>query len=162
MQAFEAQSRTALATADGLLVTQFRCWMAGYSTRDISCWEIAWLNLVDVAGPEGAGALYGQFQGFVRTLIEEARRDIGWRPVACCRLCADERAVLGLLGASQQGRAADEGCLAVTVLGHRDATVLLRASRSLGNGLAACGLALADSEPPEAPAAAILARRHLH
>lgn len=130
------------ASAERLLFMQYRFWMAGYTMHDINCWEIAWISIAKAAGAEAAALLYGPFHGFVRTLLEQARRDLGWRPAACCRLCLDEQCVLDLVTASQHGRVAEEERSAEILLGHSSAGDLLEASRTLGRALAAQGFSL--------------------
>lgn len=163
MQDFEqrdvsARGAHATAPAETLLFTQYRCWMAGYSTRDITCWEIAWTALESTMGVGAARRLFGEFHGFVRAILETTRRDIGWRPAACRCLCPDEAVVLALLRASQQQRTGAELGFASDLLGHADCAALLAASRSLGRSLADHDLIL-----PARPAdTSVPASRQLH
>jgi hypothetical protein len=138
----EAVPRLVAAQAERLLFTEYRCWMAGYSTRDISCWEIAWNALAAAIGVEAARPLYGEFHCFVRTLLQTATRDIGWRPTACRCLCRDEALVLALVQASQQQEMTDETALASDLLGHGNCAALIGASRSLAQALAGQDLLL--------------------
>ena len=90
------------APAENLLFSVFRCWMAGYATGDVSCWEIAWDTLAREMPTENAKPLYGEFHHFVRSLRENAEQDIAWRPAACRALCRDECLVLAMVDAAQR------------------------------------------------------------
>ncbi|UDL95824.1 hypothetical protein LGH83_06375 [Lichenihabitans sp. PAMC28606] len=140
--AFDADPQAAAANAERLLFTNYRCWMAGYSTRDISCWEIAWNALAGTLGVDAARPLYGEFHCFVRTILETARRDIGWRPTGCRCPCRDEALVLALVQASQRGQFDNETTTARDLLGHDDCRALVASSRSLGRALSALDLRL--------------------
>jgi len=90
------------APAENLLFTVFRCWMAGYATGDITCWDIAWEALAREMPTENAKPLYGEFHHFVRSLRENAENGIVWRPAACRALCRDECLVLAMVDAAQR------------------------------------------------------------
>jgi hypothetical protein len=153
----------AAAQVERLLFTEYRCWMAGYSTRDISCWEIAWNALAAAIGVEAARPLYGEFHCFVRTLLQTAARDIGWRPTACRCLCRDEAQVLALVQASQQQNMKDEMMLASDLLGHGNCAALIGASRSLAQALTGQGLLLQRTSSGEGVEPMVLpAPRQLH
>jgi hypothetical protein len=157
-----AMPESAAGQAERLLFTEYRCWMAGYSTRDISCWEIAWNALAAALGVEAARPLYGEFHCFVRTLLETARRDVGWRPAACRCLCRDEALVLALVQASQQQNMPDETVLAGDLLGHGNCSALIAASRSLARALAAQDLLLRRNALGEGLEPMAMATRQLH
>lgn len=132
------------APAENLFFAQYRYWMAGYSTRDIFCWDCAWDALLRFVGREAATALYSEFHLFTRTLHEESCRKIEWRPDICRCLCRDEFLALRLVAASQQNDLQQELSVAsdllgadigVDRLGARKINALVRASRLLAQAL---------------------------
>lgn len=149
------------APAENLLFTAYRCWMAGYATGDVTCWDLAWLALERALPIELAKPLFGEFHHFVRTVREHARRDVGWRPAACRCLCRDECVVLALIEASQRQHEPSETVYAEFLLGDVDCEALIDASRSLGTALAGCGLLLCPVQqaPADPPAKAAICPR---
>lgn len=135
------------APAENLLFTEYRCWMAGFETRDVSCWEIAWGALAATLPLRAARLLFGDFHCFARSIREHATREVGWRPAACRCLCRDECIVLALVEASQRDRARGERIFASSLLGHARAEPLIEASRSLARSLAEHGLVLRPLTP---------------
>lgn len=137
-----AQGAHINAPAENLLFTSYRCWMAGYATGDVNCWDLAWLALERTMPVPSAKVMYGEFHHFVRTIREHARRDVGWRPAACRCLCRDECVVLALIEASQRSHEPGETVYASWLLGRSDSAPLVEASRSLAAALSARGLVL--------------------
>ena len=90
------------AAAEILLFEALRCWMAGYETGDIACWDLAWDALCREVPVESAKPLFGELQHFARTMRSVARQPLGWRPFCCRGLCKDECIVLALLDAAQR------------------------------------------------------------
>jgi len=105
------------APAENLFFAQYRYWMAGYSTRDIFCWDCAWDTLLRFVSRDSAPALYSEFHLFTRTLNEQARRKVEWRPDICRCLCRDEFLALRLVSASQQNDLDEELAAASDLLG---------------------------------------------
>lgn len=134
------------APAERLFFAQYRCLMAGYSTRHPFCWDWAWDVLLRFAAPDSAMELYGKFHFFIRTLNEQASRSIGWRADVCRCLCRDEFLVLRLVAASQQDDFDEEFLAATGLLGTDQVHVLLMASRFLAQALKAQNFVLAPIE----------------
>lgn len=138
------------APAEKLFFAQYRCWMAGYSTRDTYCWDLAWKALLRFVAPDSAKRLYGEFHFFTFTLNEQANRSIGWRPNVCRCLCRDEYLALRLVAASQRDDLDQELSAATGLLGTDQVHVLLMASRSLAQVLKVRRFVLApiNKRPP--------------
>jgi hypothetical protein len=130
------------APADNLFFTEYRCWMAGFKTRDAACWDYAWDALVRAVSKDFAKVLFSEFHLFARTLRDEAKRDIAWRTDVCRCLCYDECLVLALVSASQLHDQPQEVTLASGLLGTDKVETFLEASRSLAEAMKNCQLLL--------------------
>ncbi|VTZ26390.1 conserved hypothetical protein [Methylocella tundrae] len=131
------------APAEHLFFAQYRYWMAGYTTRDMFCWDCAWDVLLRYVSLDAGKALYAEFHLFTRVLNQRSQRPIGWLPDVCRCLCRDEYWVLNLVGASQQNNSHEELLAAAELVGIDEARILLAASRSLGRALMAENFVLA-------------------
>ena len=89
--------------AERLVVTGFRCCMAGYDLGDTSCWETAWQSYLGELGSEVAPPLMGGLQHWVRNVRHHGARPIRYFPQGCRFLCHDECMALSLLSAAQAG-----------------------------------------------------------
>jgi hypothetical protein len=107
-----------------LVVTGFRCCMAGYDFLDVACWEAAWQSYIRELGPQQARLLMGELQYWVRTLRLQAQREVTYFPQGCRNLCHDECMALSAVSAAQS-RDAAAGCLAIRhLLSITDAAML--------------------------------------
>jgi hypothetical protein len=95
-----------------LVVTGFRCCMAGYDFGDSACWEAAWRSYVGELGSQSARSLMGELQFFVRCIRLNTARPLCYFPQGCRYLCHDECMALSALSAAQSGDCV-AGCLAV-------------------------------------------------
>ncbi|WP_026607935.1 hypothetical protein [Methylocapsa acidiphila] len=138
---FDARPRAQIAAvhadtpAEHLFFAQFRYWMAGYSLRDISCWDSAWDSLLRFVAEDAAKTLYSEFHLFTRALKSQSERPIRWRPDVCRCLLRDEYLALCLVSASQRNERAREFSAAAELLATDQVHVLLMASRSLAQAL---------------------------
>ena len=100
---FEGEPDTLLdRPAEKLVVTGFRCWMAGYELGDIECWEIAWTEFAKILGPRNARSSLSELQYWVRTLRHVTTRQITCFPYCCKNICKDECMALSLISAHQR------------------------------------------------------------
>lgn len=120
---------------ENLFFAQFRHWMAGYATRDAICWDFAWDALLRFVSEDSAKVLYSEFHLFTRTLNEQTKRPIAWRPDVCRCLYHDEFLALNLVAASQRDDFAREFSTAADLLGTDQVHVLVMSSRSLARSL---------------------------
>src|SRR5271156_5962811 len=132
--------RVADPHADALIITVYRCAMAGFSVGQTDCWDIGWRALDQAMSPGEAGALFGEFYAFVRALLGAARHPLPWRPARCRGLCSDEALALGMIEAAQGADTADLLAAAATLLGADDLGDALQATQSLAVALAKRGL----------------------
>lgn len=89
-------------TAERLVVRGFRCWLAGYRTGDIGCWETAWTEFSGTLGARHARASLTELQFWVKTLREVTARDPKCFPFGCPQICRDECMALSLVSAYQR------------------------------------------------------------
>jgi hypothetical protein len=90
--------------AEWLVGTGFRCWLAGYDTGDISCWENGWNAYARTLGTERAKRAVTELACWVRAVRATASRKIEYAPVGCPGFCADECMAISLIAASQHHR----------------------------------------------------------
>ena len=84
-----------------LVVSGFRCCMAGYEFGDIECWETGWRFYVGELGTGEARSLMGELQYWVRSVRGESRRRIACFPHGCQNVCHDECMALSLISGMQ-------------------------------------------------------------
>jgi hypothetical protein len=90
--------------AEWLVGVGFRCWLAGYDTGDIGCWESGWNEYNRVLGPSRAKRAVTELACWVRTLRSTASRKIEYYPFGCSGFCPDECMAISLIAASQHQR----------------------------------------------------------
>lgn len=79
----------------------FRCWLAGYDTCDIACWETGWNYFTRELGPNHAKHAVGELACWVRALRETAGRKLNYYPFGCAGFCRDECLAISMVAASQ-------------------------------------------------------------
>ena len=90
--------------AEWLVGVGFRCWLAGYDTGDIACWENGWNEYARALGTERAKRAVTELACWVRAVRASASRKIEYSPVGCPGFCADECMAISLIAASQHHR----------------------------------------------------------
>lgn len=90
-----------LEGAAQLVGVGFRCWVAGYQTGDIDCWETAWNTYAVALGPKCAKRAVGELSSWVRTIRGHATRKIEVYPAGCRRFCRDECMAAAMVAACQ-------------------------------------------------------------
>ncbi|MGH6865323.1 MAG: hypothetical protein ACREDO_03915 [Methyloceanibacter sp.] len=90
--------------AEWLVGVGFRCWLAGYDTGDIACWENGWNEYSRVLGTERAKRAVTELACWVRAVRTSASRKIEYYPFGCAGFCADECMAISLIAASQHQR----------------------------------------------------------
>ncbi len=103
------------ARAEWLVGVGFRCWLAGYDTGDIACWETGWNEYSRLLGAERAKRAVTELACWVRAVRASASRKIEYYPFGCAGFCADECLAISLIAASQHRCPAMRACaLALT------------------------------------------------
>ncbi len=90
--------------AEWLVGVGFRCWLAGYDTGDIACWENGWNEYRRLLGTERAKRAVTELACWVRAVRVSASRKIEYYPFGCPGFCADECMAISLIAASQHHR----------------------------------------------------------
>ena len=90
--------------AEWLVGVGFRCWLAGYDTGDIACWENGWNEYNRLLGTERAKRAVTELACWVRAVRASASRRIEYSPFDCAGFCADECMAISLIAASQHHR----------------------------------------------------------
>jgi len=88
----------------------FRCWLAGYQTGQIACWEQAWNLYARELGPHAARGAIRQLSCWVRAVSGHAQRDIQTQPAACEHFCHDECLAVSMIAAAQHDCPAIKAC----------------------------------------------------
>jgi len=96
-------SGTTFSGPEQLVGVGFRCWVAGYKSGDICCWEVVWNAYARALGPRMAKEALGELAAWVRLIRETARREIQVSPQECPGFCRDECLAIGMVAASQHG-----------------------------------------------------------
>lgn len=96
--------RQTLSGAEWLVGVGFRCWLAGYDTGDIACWETGWNAYARVLGTERAKRAVTELACWVRAVRASASRKIEYYPYGCAGFCRDECMAISLIAASQHHR----------------------------------------------------------
>lgn len=79
----------------------FRCWIAGYETHDINCWETGWNAFASELGPAHAKVAITELSCWVRMVHLKACRRISYFPFGCKGFCRDESVAISMIAAGQ-------------------------------------------------------------
>jgi hypothetical protein len=106
-----------LPAAERLVGVGFRCWLQGFQTGDIGCWEVAWQEFSGAVGPRAAKPLMTELACWVRAVQDTAERRIEVFPAQCRRFCRDECLAISLVAACQHASCPAFRACAVALLG---------------------------------------------
>ncbi|MDA7947469.1 MAG: hypothetical protein MPJ78_08320 [Hyphomicrobiaceae bacterium] len=79
----------------------FRCWIAGFETQDINCWETGWNTFATELGPGHAKAAITELSCWVRMVHTKTCRRISYYPFGCKGFCRDECMAISMIAAGQ-------------------------------------------------------------
>lgn len=79
----------------------FRCWLTGFTTGDIACWEEAWNAFSTTLGNDRAKALLLDLSQFVRAVSATTERPINVQRPGCSGFCRDECLAISIIAACQ-------------------------------------------------------------
>lgn len=79
----------------------FRCWLAGYQTGEIACWEQAWTTYANTLGTSEAKRALGDLSCWVRAIKGRAQRRIETFPPGCRGFCRDECVAISMIASCQ-------------------------------------------------------------
>jgi len=134
-----------LKKPEKLVGVGFRCWMAGYHTGEIACWEEAWKVFSDALGPTTAREVVSTLACWVRSIKSNARREIEVFPVGCRGFCHDECVAISMVAACQHDACpVTKGC-ATTLLGCPTIDEVVEGAGFLADALRAADQVLSPS-----------------
>lgn len=147
------QARTQLRPADlfnpaykteRLVGIGFRCWLAGYDTADISCWETGWNYYANELGAADAKIAVSELACWVRNLRKSSCRKISYYPYGCQGFCKDECVAISMVAASQHSACPAMRACAFALLGSSDIDGVVDSAISFASVLSASGHMLSD------------------
>jgi hypothetical protein len=144
-----------LTGAERLVGVGFRCWLAGYDTGDISCWENGWNEYARALGAERAKRAVTELACWVRAVRASAARKIEYCPVDCPGFCADECMAISIIAASQHHRCPAMRACALALTGSDLVAPVIDAANAFAD-------ALQDADQRLSPEAVSAARAAMH
>jgi hypothetical protein len=72
--------------AEVFLLTAFRCWLAGYETGDIACWELAWQGVSRKRPLADAKRIIAELGQFTRVFRQTLTCRFVYLPYCCGRI----------------------------------------------------------------------------
>lgn len=136
-------SSPAFTGAEKLVGIGFRCWLAGYDTGDIACWETCWKQYLEQLGAAQAKSAVTELSYWVRTVKDQACRDLNYYPFGCSRFCPDECLAISLVAACQHKNCPALSACASALIGSNDVEPVLRATEGFAHVLAGMNQTLA-------------------
>lgn len=113
----------------------FRCWLAGYDTGDITCWENGWNTYNRVLGPARAKRAVTELACWVRTMRSSAARKIEYNALESKSFCADECMAMSLIAASQHHRCPVMQSCALALTGSETVETVIDAANAFADVL---------------------------
>lgn len=113
----------------------FRCWLAGYDTGDINCWEAGWNQISRALGPARAKPVVTELACWVRTIHAQACRKIQYYPVNCAGFCRDECMAISMIAASQHNACPALRACAFALIGESHIDPVIEASEEFAGVL---------------------------
>ena len=95
----------------------FRCWLKGYETGEIGCWEEAWTAYSNTLGTADAKRALGDLSCWVRAIRGHAQRRIETFPPGCRGFCRDECVAISMIASCQHNACPAMRACAFTLLG---------------------------------------------
>ncbi len=121
--------------AEWLVGVGFRCWLAGYDTGDIGCWENGWNEYNRILGPSRAKRAVTELACWVRTVRSSASRKIEYHPFGRSGFCADECMAISLIAASQHHRCPAMQACALALTGSELVDPVIEAANAFADAL---------------------------
>jgi len=89
--------------AEILLLVALRCWLSGYETGDVACWELAWQGVSRSVQLADAKRIVAELAQFTRVFRKTLTCRFVHLPYCCARVTADERLVIQFIACAQLG-----------------------------------------------------------
>jgi len=137
--------------AEVLLLTAFRCWLSGYETCDIACWEVGWQGVSRHTSVVHAKRIIAELSQFTRIFRQALVQRFVYLPHCCSRITTDEYLVLQMVACAQHGELTRAGQLAHKLSNNTDYFELVGAASDLGASLKDASLTLQYACKSETP-----------
>jgi len=115
-----AMTAAVMSAPERLVGVGFRCWLSGFQTSDIGCWELAWEEMSRAVGAHAAKPLMSDLASWVRAVQDAAERRIEVSPSGCRRFCRDECLAISMVAACQHSSCPAFRACAVALLGSNE------------------------------------------
>jgi hypothetical protein len=125
----------ALSGAEWLVGVGFRCWLAGYDTGNIACWETGWNAYARNLGAERAKRAVTELACWVKAVRASASRKIEYYPFGCALFCPDECVAISLIAASQHHRCPAMRACALALTGSSLVEPVIDAANSFADAM---------------------------
>ena len=139
----------------------FRCWLRGFTTGDIGCWEEAWQAYSNSLGPQQAKALLIDLSQFVKAVAAASERDIHLQAPGCSGFCRDECLAISMIAASQHGQTTSFCASAAALIGSDSIGDVLNGAQAFACGLKCNNQLLSLDSVCPAACALKVNRKHL-
>ncbi|MEP0235662.1 hypothetical protein [Roseibium sp.] len=128
--------------AEWLVVEGVRRYMTGFSTGDISCWEMAWDLYADELGKNRARRPVSELSCYTRALNTHAARHFCLFPYECKKLCQDECLLAALVAAAQADDREAVSRISAVLVAQEGREETIFAATEFAASLKDCGLLL--------------------
>jgi hypothetical protein len=85
------------------LLVAFRCWLAGYETGDVACWELAWQSVSRTVPLADAKRIVAELAQFTRVFRKTLACRFVYLPYCCARVSTDEHLAVRFIACAQLG-----------------------------------------------------------
>ena len=127
-----------LSAPERLVGLGFRCWLTGFQTSDIGCWEVAWDEFSRAVGPRAAKPLMSELATWVSAVQDAAERRIELYPAQCSEFCRDECLAISMVAACQHSACPAFRACAVALLGCNDIDEAMEGAEEFAHRLKEC------------------------
>jgi len=131
--------------AEVFFLVAFRCWLAGYETSDVACWELAWQGVSQTVQLADAKRIVAELAQFTRVFRKTLACRFVYLPYCCTRVTTDERLAVQLVACAQLGELPRAVELARKLSANDDHVDLVSAAYDLGAVLKQAELSLTDA-----------------
>ena len=131
--------------ADVFFLVAFRCWLAGYETGDVACWELAWQGVSTTVPLADAKRIVAELAQFTRVFRKTLACRFVYLPYCCARVTDDEHLALQVVACAQRGELPQAVELAHKLSANDDHGDLVNAACDLGAVLKQAELALTNT-----------------
>lgn len=129
------QQSAVLQGPERLVGVGFRCWISGYQTGNIKCWEHGWNHFARELGPERAKIAVTELTGWTRLICSNAEREINVCPYGQEIFCQDECIAVSMIAACQHNACPALEACACALLGVSATEPVFRSSTRFARAL---------------------------